>query len=481
MLTMTNPILPGFHPDPSICRVGQDYYLVTSTFEYFPGLPIYHSQNLADWRLIGHGISRPEQLTLSTQQPNAFGLYAPTLRYINDRFYLVCTNVGGNQGAEGNFLIWTDNIYGEWSEPIWLDTPGIDPTLFVDDDGQTYYLGTHKDIYVRTIDLETGILGERHSIWTGSGAADPEGPHLYKKDGFYYLLISEGGTSYGHMLTMARSPSLIGLYEACSNNPVMTNRSTNLPLQAAGHADLVQDPMGEWWAVCLAVRPISYPLRHLLGRETCLLSVDWSDDWPIFGEEGHLPLTVTLPTTATLAVSRKPDYLTLFEWDTDLIQQTAQNFTLYPIETGLSDQAKLAAVFQRQTTFDQQFQVTFDCTSLVEGTAGMTMFLNASHHYDLFIERKQHRQQLVFRRQIGSLWKVEQEVSYAKAIVTLGIEADKENYRFYFLDEQLQKQFIGSGETRYLTTEVGGVFTGIMAGCFASTQRTNQQVVVTGF
>ena len=224
MRTITNPILPGFHPDPSICRVGEDFYLVTSTFEYFPGLPIYHSKNLADWQLIGHGLSRPEQLQLSTKNPNAFGLYAPTLRFIKGRFYLVCTNVGASEGVEGNFLIWTDDITGEWSDPIWLDTPGIDPTIFADDDGQTYYLGTHKEIYLRTIDLASGELGPRQNIWTGSGAADPEGPHLYKKDGYYYLLISEGGTSYGHMLTMARSRSLTGPYEACPNNPVMTNQ-----------------------------------------------------------------------------------------------------------------------------------------------------------------------------------------------------------------------------------------------------------------
>ena len=359
MRTITNPILPGFHPDPSICRVGEDFYLVTSTFEYFPGLPIYHSKNLADWQLIGHGLSRPEQLQLSTKNPNAFGLYAPTLRFIKGRFYLVCTNVCASEGVEGNFLIWTDDITGEWSDPIWLDTPGIDPTIFADDDGQTYYLGTHKEIYLRTIDLASGELGPRQNIWTGSGAADPEGPHLYKKDGYYYLLISEGGTSYGHMLTMARSRSLTGPYEAYPHNPVMTNRSTNLPLQAAGHADLVQDTKGNWWAVCLAVRPISYPLRHLLGRETCLLPVDWSNQWPVFGEEGHLPETIQVDTAATpketQKKSSKPDYVTLFEWDSALIEEEPHGFLLHPNQTGLSDQGKLAAVFQRQTAFEQQF------------------------------------------------------------------------------------------------------------------------------
>ncbi|MFZ4846040.1 xylan 1,4-beta-xylosidase [Enterococcus sp. DIV1083b] len=485
MRTITNPILPGFHPDPSICRVGEDFYLVTSTFEYFPGLPIYHSKNLADWQLIGHGLSRPEQLQLPTKNPNAFGLYAPTLRFIKDRFYLVCTNVGANEGGEGNFLIWTDDIAGEWSDPIWLDTPGIDPTIFADDDGQTYYLGTHKEIYLRTIDLASGDLGPRQNIWTGSGAADPEGPHLYKKDGYYYLLISEGGTSYGHMLTMARSRSLTGPYEACPNNPVMTNRSTNLPLQAAGHADLVQDTKGNWWAVCLAVRPISYPLRHLLGRETCLLPVDWSNPWPVFGEEGHLPETIQVDTMAapkeTQKKSSKPDYVTLFEWDPTLIEEEPHGFLLHPNQTGLSDQGKLAAVFQRQTAFDQQFQATFDCRQLTDGQAGLTVFLNATHHYEGYLEKTASSQQLVFRRQIGSLWKVEKKLPYAADTVTLQLSADKETYRFSFVDEQGQAQPLGRGETKYLTTEVGGVFTGIMVGCYASASSSQQTLRVRDF
>lgn len=342
-------------------------------------------------------------------------------------------------------------------------------------------MGTHNEIYLRTIDLETGILGPRRNIWSGSGAADPEGPHLYKKDGYYYLLISEGGTSYGHMLTMARSQTVNGPYVGCPSNPVMTNRSSNLPLQAAGHADLVQDTEGNWWAVCLAVRPISYPLRHLLGRETCLMPVDWTHEWPIFGEEGHLPTTVTLPQMQKLELDRKIDYVTLFAWDKDLIEQVGQSFILHPNAMGLSDQAPFAAVFQRQTSFTQQFEATFDCTNLRTGETGMTVFLNKRHHYELFFKRNQQGQWLVFRRQIGSLWKVETELLYSKSTVTIQVVADKAFYRFYFLDDQSQWQLLGSGETQYVTTEVGGVFTGVMVGRYASAQVSKQTVVVQDF
>jgi len=284
---------------------------------------------------------------------------------------------------------------------------------------------------------------------------------------------------------MARSRSLTGPYEACPNNPVMTNRSTNLPLQAAGHADLVQDTKGNWWAVCLAVRPISYPLRHLLGRETCLLPLDWSNPWPVFGEEGHLPETIQVDTAAapkeTQKKSSKPDYVTLFEWDSALIEEEPHGFLLHPNQTGLSDQGKLAAVFQRQTAFEQQFQATFDCRQLTDGQAGLTVFLNATHHYEGYLEKTASSQQLVFRRQIGSLWKVEKKLPYAADTVTLQLSADKETYRFSVVDEQGQAQPLGRGETKYLTTEVGGVFTGIMVGCYASASSSQQTLRVRDF
>ena len=477
--TYTNPIIKGFNPDPSICRVGDDFYLATSTFEFSPGLPVYHSKNLIDWELVSHGLSRPEQMTLSRKIPNAFGLYAPTIREINGRFYMVCTNVADDNFAQGNFLIWTDDIRGEWSDPIWLDTPGIDPSLFVDDDGTVYYSGTHKDIYVRQLNLETGELGERLKVWDGTGAADPEAPHIYKKDGYYYLLIAEGGTSYGHMISMARSKNLTGPYENCPHNPVMTNRSSNLPIQAAGHADLVQDADGKWWAVCLGVRPISYPLRHLLGRETHLMAVDWSGDWPVFATDGHLPLeaTVDLPGPPPKG-SADPivDWVSAFEWDDRLIEKTTDGFSLMPNDKKISDQEPMALILQRQQTFDFKAHATLDLIDLSDGEAGITVYLNPSHHYELAVNKGQAGNGLLYRRQIGSLWKVEKEVAYDAEQLRVMVSGDKDKYEFFYLDASDEWVKIGEGETKYVTTEVGGVFTGVFFGFYASSTLDKQVV-----
>ena len=197
-----NPVIPGFYPDPSICRVGEDYYLANSTFEFFPGVVISHSRDLVHWRQIGHCISRNSQLKLAEGRMNNTGIFAPTIRYHEGIFYMVVTNVA--EGG-GNFYMWTKDPAGEWSDPVFLNTPGIDPSFFFDDDGKAYYTGTGSpEIYLREIDFEKGeLVGETVKLWAGTGGAYPEGPHIYKKNGWYYLLISEGGTERCHMLTMA--------------------------------------------------------------------------------------------------------------------------------------------------------------------------------------------------------------------------------------------------------------------------------------
>ncbi|MFQ9094250.1 MAG: glycoside hydrolase family 43 protein [Ruminococcus sp.] len=261
-----NPILPGFHPDPSICRVGDDFYLVTSSFEYFPGLPIYHSRDLVHWEQIGHCLTRDSQVHLVTGAPNCLNIYAPTIRYHDGLFYVIVTNVTGDN--HGNFIITAKDPAGEWSDPIALPFPGIDPSLFFDEDGKVYYLGTDGGIYLSEMDITTGAaIGETHRLWQGT-ANNPEGPHLYKIDGMYYLLLAQGGTELCHMAVLARSESILGPYEPCPHNPVLTNIGQSLAIKAAGHADLVEDAEGNWWAVCLGIRPLAYPFRHNLGRET---------------------------------------------------------------------------------------------------------------------------------------------------------------------------------------------------------------------
>lgn len=278
-----NPILSGFHPDPSICRVGKDFYLVISSFEYFPGIPIFHSRDLVHWEQIGHCLTRNSQVHLVTGAPNCLNIYAPTIRYHEGTFYVVVTNVTGDN--HGNFIVTATDPAGEWSEPIPLPFAGIDPSLFFDDDGKVYYLGTDGGIYLRQLDIATGeAIGETHALWQGT-ANNPEGPHLYKINGMYYLLLAQGGTELCHMAVLARSKSILGPYEPCPHNPILTNIGKNLPIKAAGHADLVDDADGNWWAVCLGNRPLAYPFRHNLGRETMLVPARLENGWFYLGED----------------------------------------------------------------------------------------------------------------------------------------------------------------------------------------------------
>ena len=286
-----NPILPGFYPDPSICRVEDDFYLVTSSFSYFPGVPIFHSKDLEQWVQIGHVLDRPEQLPLTHEMISA-GIFAPTIRYHNGTFYMITTNM--SMGVV-NFVVTATDPAGPWSDMhIIKGADGIDPSLFWDDDGKCYYTGTtrfddeagsRQGIWCSEIDLATfELVGERHIIGTGAqiNAEAPEGPHLYKKDGYYYLLIAEGGTEHFHAVTISRSQSVFGEYENHQGNPILTHRhlGKGFPIWNVGHGDLVELQNGDWYMVCLGSR-LSDGKHKLLGRETFLVPVVWEDGWPV--------------------------------------------------------------------------------------------------------------------------------------------------------------------------------------------------------
>ncbi|GMK38039.1 xylosidase/arabinosidase [Paenibacillus sp. CCS19] len=296
MRTFRNPILPGFYPDPSICRVDEDYYMVTSTFEYFPGVPIFHSRDLVNWRQIGHVLDRPSQLDLSGV-PASRGIYAPTIRYHEGVFYMVTTFVESAAGARRNFYVTTQDPAGPWSEPNWLEeAPGIDPSLFFDTDGRAYYTGNrmppggqrypkHMEIWLQELDLDKKqLVGPTYSLWDGAlnGIHAQEGPHLYKVGEWYYLLIAEGGTGFTHSVTVARSRSLTGPYETGKTNPILTHRhlGRGADIVNVGHADLVEAHNGEWWLVCLGSRPYGGPFRNM-GRETFLAPLAWEEGWPV--------------------------------------------------------------------------------------------------------------------------------------------------------------------------------------------------------
>ena len=285
------PIVPGFHPDPTICRVGPDYYLAHSSCEYFPGAPIFHSRDLLTWSQIGNILTRRGQFRRGDARPST-GIYAPTLRHHAGRFWFTTTNA--SDFASGQIVVSGDDPAGPWSDPVFVPgAVGIDPDLCWDDRGQCYLTWkamtatfAERGIRQAPLNLTTGELtGPSYPVWQGSGLAAAEGPHLYRIEDHWYLVLAEGGTERGHGVTVARGRTPWGPFEPGPGNPVFTRRSTVHPVQNVGHADLVQTVDGGWAAVYLGARPRgSTPGFHVLGRETFLAGVDWVDGWPVFDE-----------------------------------------------------------------------------------------------------------------------------------------------------------------------------------------------------
>ena len=290
-LIAKNPIMPGFYPDPSICAVGEDFYLCNSTFAYFPGLPVMHSKDLVHWEQIGNVMNRHSQLPLDGAD-HSQGLFAPTIRYNNGKFYVICTNVTHG----GNYIVTADNPEGPWSEPYYLEgADGIDPSLFFDEDGKCYYIGTHENpdgakyngdwyIYISELDIVgMKLVGEKKNVWNGAlkGCIWPEGPHIYKENGYYYIMHAEGGTGPEHSVMICRSRDIWGPYENNPKNPILTHRhlGKDYPVKYVGHGDIVKTVNGEWFMTMLAVRPLD--CYTTMGRETFLAKFVWEDDWPI--------------------------------------------------------------------------------------------------------------------------------------------------------------------------------------------------------
>ncbi|MEK6795553.1 MAG: glycoside hydrolase family 43 protein [Spirochaetota bacterium] len=302
-MEIRNPILPGFNPDPSICRVGDDYYIATSTFEWFPGVQIHHSRDLVHWRLLTRVLNRVSQLDMRGD-PDSGGIWAPCLTHHEGTFYLCYTDVKNFIGIwkdTHNYLVTAEDIMGPWTDPIYLNASGFDPSLFHDDDGKSYLVnmivdhrkgknrfgGTLLQEYSRK---EKRLIGPVRNIFPGTSLGCTEGPHIYKRNGFYYLMLAEGGTGYKHAVTIARSRSITGPYEVHPHNPILTSANdAGVTLQKAGHASLVETQNGEWYIAHLASRPITEKKRCVLGRETSLQKVVWKDDWLSLHTGGNAP------------------------------------------------------------------------------------------------------------------------------------------------------------------------------------------------
>ncbi len=298
-----NPILKGFNPDPSIVRVGDDYYIATSTFEWYPGVQIHHSRDLVHWRLAARPLNRGSQLDLRGE-PDSCGVWAPCLTHADGLFWLVYTDMKRKSGSfrdSHNYVVTAPSIDGPWSDPVFLTSSGFDPSLFHDDDGKKYLVNMLTDyrarpsrfagIVVQEYDPKAGkLVGKSTNVFKGSKFGWTEGPHLYKRDGMYYMLVAEGGTGYEHTVTMARAKNLLGPYELHPDIAVVTSRyAAEAPLQRGGHGDIVETAGGETYLVHLCSRPLPGLRRSPLGRETAIQKCVWKDGWLYLAGEKFTP------------------------------------------------------------------------------------------------------------------------------------------------------------------------------------------------
>ena len=480
-----NPIIPGFNPDPSICRVGEDFYLVTSTFEFFPGVPVYHSKTLVNWELINYCLTDDTQLPLEGAVVSK-GIYAPTIRYYDGTFFMTTTNVS----TGGHFIVHTKDVYGKWSEPAWVDQGGIDPSLFWDDDGTCYFVSNGLDeknrvsIYLCQVDPYTG---EKHTstqlISYGCGGRYPEAPHIYKKNGYYYLMLAEGGTEYGHMETMQRSKNIYGPYEACPHNPILTHRDTPGPIQATGHADIVEDQNGNWWLVCLAVRPVRDRHLHHLGRESFLAPVVWNEDgWPVVGNEGKIDFEMEGPLPGPAPTPVSHGFCDSFEGDgLDLRWSFVRNprrenyilkkgrLTLRGGSDSLSTEGgHPTMIAARQEEFDMEIVARLEGDVAKGQCSGISAFYNSYFHYDILVTKDGDGHKVCLRKRVADIDVVvaARPVEYNGSI-RLKIVSDADWYMFFYENDGGFVE-LGRGKTALLSTEVTDpmTFTGTFIGVF---------------
>ena len=520
--TYTNPILPGAHPDPSICRDGNDYYIVNSTFEYFPGLPVHHSTDLVNWELVGYGLHRPEQVSgavnlLDVQSDG--GIHAPTIRCRDGKYYIITTNVylppgEGQQTQFVNFVITADNPRGPWSKPHVLEgAPGIDPDIFFDDDGRVWYVGTHSpakpnfpgegEIWLQEIDVDNWrLIGDRHFLWRGAcGGVWAEGPHLYKKNGRYYLMVAEGGTSFNHAVVIAVSDDITGPYQSNPRNPILSSRHLSYDhwVNSTGHADLVELPDGRWYMVALGIRG-DVERRSNMGRESHLIPVSWETE-PFWWQEVKTEWPVPAPETGRVErVNPVPfdDGLqqrrTSFADDFDTKSlDLAWNFRRLPLPGSYSlaatpgflrlstspnvirerGRASLLGIRQTESDFDVSTKMLF--TPSVDGAeAGLNLF-QKDNNYLSFTVRRQHGEHVL--RSVLSVpeqdAKITREVrilddqtlrDYAGEIVLRVTSRDDKYALLYSLDDGASfETLLETGANHLLSRGYTGAYLGLYA------------------
>ena len=420
-----NPILPGFNPDPSIVRVGDDYYIATSTFEWYPGVQIHHSRDLVHWRLLTRPLNRPSQLNL-LGDPDSCGIWAPCLSYAGGLFWLIYTDVKrygrSSQGAAPgaslrdthNYLVTSTRIDGEWSDPVYLNSSGFDPSLFHDDDGRKYLVNMQWDhrpghnrfsgiVLQEYSPADRKLVGPVELIFRGTSIGFTEGPHLYKRGGFYYLLTAEGGTGWGHAVTLARSRDLTGPYELHPDVYILTSRDRpDIELQRAGHADLVETADGETYMVHLCGRPIRNRGRCTLGRETAIQPMKWSDDgWLRTLDGGGVPYSEVaapalpeqvFPPSPERHDFDSPDLPREFQWLRSPWPEELFSLTERPGYLRLYGRETIGSLFRQSLVARRQQAHCYSAATVMEfeperyqQMAGLVCYYNSSKFHYLYV------------------------------------------------------------------------------------------------
>lgn len=504
-----NPILAGFYPDPSITRAGDDYYLVTSSFSYSPGVPIFHSKDLVNWKSLGHVLVTPKQLPLYKQQTSR-GIYAPTIRYHDGVFYLITTLVD----VRGNFIVTAKDPAGPWSDPILLpEVGGIDPDIFFDDDGRAYiahndapigkplYDG-HRAIWLWEFDLKTKkVIKESHRLIVNGGtdlARKPvwiEAPHIYKINGWYYLLCAEGGTGYDHSEVVFRTKDLNKSFEPYAGNPILTQRDLDInrpnPVTTAGHADLIQTKEGEWWAVFLATRPYD-KTAYNTGRETFLLPVSWKNEWPIILEKGkEIPYKLAIPKVSETTKNATPmtgnfiwqdnfsskallhPWVSLRTADLPFYQLQENSIQLQALNIYLDELGQPAFLGRRQqhTRFIVSTELDIPAG---KASAGIVALQSETAHYYFGARSMNGKTQLFIEQANKSTPHIIHTFTPTDIgqRLTLSIEGNAGVISFYYHTKTgIKKPILENADAKILSTEVAGGFVGTLLGIHARVEK----------
>lgn len=480
---LRNPIIPGFYPDPSICRVGTDYYLVNSSFQYFPGVPIFHSTDLQNWQQIGNVLNRESQLPLKGLT-SWQGIYAPTIRYHEGVYYMITTLVGGQGALNGNFMVTATNPAGPWSDPIKLKQGGIDPSLYFE--GQKCYMVSNPDntITLCEIDPKTGQqLTESRALWQGTGGRWPEGPHIYKVGNYYYLLISEGGTELAHSITIARSKSIDGPYEPNPHNPILTHcsmKGQDSPIQGTGHGDLIEDAEGRWWMVFLAYRHFNGSYHHL-GRETFLAPVEWtSEGWPMVN--GGEPIALNEPPRKQIhydfSKPAGPEWLHIQDPDTTAYWLHDGKMRLYGANLPMNKNRQPTFIGLRQQAAAFTMDTKISGTELGDGAeAGICVYQSNEGYAQCClnnIQGEQHLQVRLYLKGVNALLydaPIEGDTTHG---LWLRVGSTGHHYDFHYSTDGTVYHQLASVNCSLLSTETVGGFTGVTLGLYAADDGKHQ-------